>query len=114
MASGGTDLVNLQGRSNGVQERLGRAGDLYGGSTTLEHSNDPQWLITHQVPPAAHLLTVWSLQDPETAGPTQAFLHAVRPPLQVDEIRSTGGHNTGVWLAVLPEVLRWLSSHLHA
>jgi enterochelin esterase-like enzyme len=88
-------------------------GDLYGGNMALEHVNDPQWLVAHRPTPPVHLLTVWSAQDPETAGPTQTFLKAVRPPLQVDEIRSTtGGHNTSVWLRALPEVLRWLSAHL--
>jgi enterochelin esterase-like enzyme len=90
-------------------------GDLYGGNLALEHANDPQWLVTHRPAPAVHLLTVWSAQDPETAGPTQAFLRAARPPLQVDELRSaTGGHNTGVWLGELPRVLQWISAHLGA
>ena len=89
-------------------------GDLYGGNPALQHANDPQWLLTHRPTPASHLLTVWSAQDPETAGPTQAFLKAVRPPLKADEIRmAKGGHNTQVWLGVLPQVLRWLSTHLH-
>jgi enterochelin esterase-like enzyme len=90
-------------------------GDLYGGKVQLEQQNDPQWLVVHRPAPASHLLTVWSAQDPETATPTQTFLRAVRPPLQVQEIRlASGGHNTGVWLGVLPQVLRWLSGHLQA
>ena len=90
-------------------------GDLYAGSVQLRQQNDPLWLVAHRATPASHLLTVWSAQDPETAAPTQAFLAAVRPPLQVDQIRlAKGGHNTSVWLGVLPQVLQWLSAHLHA
>lgn len=88
-------------------------GDLFGGSTELEHANDPQWIVTHQTPPAVHMLTVYSDQDPETFGPTKAFIAAAKPPLSVDEIvLAKGGHNTGVWLAVEPQVLRWLGKHL--
>jgi enterochelin esterase-like enzyme len=90
-------------------------GDLYGGSLRLKQQNDPQWLVSHQPTPESSLLTVWSAQDPETAVPTQTFLRSVRPPLRADEIRlARGGHNTDVWLGVLPLVLRWLSSHVHA
>ena len=90
-------------------------GDLYGGNDQVRKQNDPQWLITHQPVPAVHLLTVWSAQDPETAGPTRSFLAAVRPPLTADQIALTkGGHNTSVWLGVLPQVLRWLDAHSHA
>ena len=89
-------------------------GDLYGGSELVRQQNDPQWLITHRAPPAVHLLTVWSAQDPETSGPTRSFLASVRPPLTADQIAlSKGGHNTSVWLGVLPQVLRWLGAHTH-
>lgn len=84
-------------------------GDLYGGDQRLRQLNDPQWLITHRPTPAVRLLAVWSAQDPETAGPTQRFLAAVRPPLRAEQIRlARGGHNTSVWLGVLPQVLQWL------
>lgn len=86
-------------------------GDLYGGSTALRQQNDPLWLVEHRPAPPVRMLAVWSAQDPETAGPTQRFLAAARPPLHVAEIRlAKGGHNTGVWSGVLPQVLRWLST----
>jgi S-formylglutathione hydrolase FrmB len=89
-------------------------GDLYGGDQQARQQNDPQWLVTHRPSPPVHLLSVWSEQDPETAGPTKAFLAAARPPLAVDQIRlPKGGHNTSVWLGVLPQVLRWLDAHSH-
>ncbi|HET9657780.1 MAG TPA: alpha/beta hydrolase-fold protein [Kineosporiaceae bacterium] len=88
-------------------------GDLFGGSQTLQDANDPTWLVSRQTPPAVHLLTVYSAGDPATNQPTQRFLAAVRPPLQVDQIKLTaGGHNTGVWLSVEPQVLAWLSRML--
>jgi enterochelin esterase-like enzyme len=85
-------------------------GDLFGGSDTIRNANDPTWLVSQRTPPATHLLAVYSTQDPATNKPTQRFLAAVRPPLQVDQIKLTaGGHNTGVWLSVEPQVLDWLS-----
>ena len=89
-------------------------GDLFGGSEQVRQQNDPLWLVSHRPTPPSNLLTVWSAQDPETAGPTQAFLKAVRPPLKVEELRlARGGHNTQVWLGVLPQVLDWIGAHLH-
>lgn len=82
---------------------------LFGGDVRLLRRNDPQWLLGHGRVPAVRVLAVWSTQDPSTAAPTQAFLAAARPPLVVDEVRLTqGGHNTGVWQGVLPQVLTWL------
>jgi enterochelin esterase-like enzyme len=89
-------------------------GDLYGGSQAVRQANDPTWLVAHRPPPAVHLLAVYSTQDPATNVPTQRFLAAARPPLQVEQIRLTaGGHNTGVWLSVEPQVLAWLSRYLN-
>jgi hypothetical protein len=71
------------------------------------------WLVSHRTSPAVHLLAVYSTQDPATNVPTQRFLSAARPPLQIEQLRLTeGGHNTGVWLAVEPQVLSWLSRYL--
>lgn len=88
-------------------------GDLFGGQTALRNANDPMWLVQHRPTPPVHLLAVYSDQDPGTLGPTRAFLKAVRPPLTADEIvLARGGHNTGVWSQVEPQVLAWLGSHL--
>lgn len=89
-------------------------GDLYGGSEAVRQANDPTWLVSHRPTPPVHLLAVYSTQDPATNVPTQRFLSAVRPPLQVEQIRLTsGGHNTGVWLSVEPQVLAWLSRYIN-
>jgi S-formylglutathione hydrolase FrmB len=86
---------------------------LFGGDVNRLHQNDPMWLLVHGKAPAVRVLAVWSTKDPSTAGPTEAFLAAARPPLTVDELRLTqGGHNTGVWQAVMPQVLAWLSKGL--
>ena len=90
------------------QTDTGAAASLFGGDVGRLHENDPMWLLEHGKAPAARVLAVWSAQDPSTAGPTQAFLAAARPPLTVDELRLDGGHNTGVWQSVLPRVLDWL------
>ena len=89
------------------------AGNLFGGQSGLREANDPMWLLKNRPVPTAHLLAVYSDQDPGSLAPTKAFLAAAKPPLAVDEIVLTsGGHNTNVWLGVEPQVLRWLGSHL--
>ena len=87
------------------------AAGLFGGDTQKLHANDPMWLVRHATPPAVRVLVVYSAQDPGTAQPSTAFIAAARPPLRVDQIRlPQGGHNTGVWQGVLPQVLRWLGA----
>ena len=82
---------------------------LFGGDVNRLHRNDPMWMLTHGKAPKVRVLAVWSAQDPSTAQPTQAFIAAARAPLTVDQLRlSQGGHNTGVWQSVLPQVLTWL------
>jgi enterochelin esterase-like enzyme len=89
------------------------AASLFGGNMARLHENDPMWLLTHGRAPGVRVLAVYSTQDPSTAGPTKAFLAAARPPLKVDELRlKQGGHNTGVWQGVLPQVLAWLGKGL--
>jgi enterochelin esterase-like enzyme len=88
-------------------------GDIFGNSQAIRQANDPIWLVSHRPAPAVHMLAIYSTQDPSTNVPTQRFLAAARPPLQVEQIRLTeGGHNIGVWLSVEPQVLAWLSRYL--
>jgi S-formylglutathione hydrolase FrmB len=85
---------------------------LFGTNTALLHRNDPMWLVAHRQAPAIRVLAVYSVQDPETAQPTEAFLAAAShvAALHVAQIKlAQGGHNTGVWQGVLPQVLAWLS-----
>jgi enterochelin esterase-like enzyme len=94
-------------------EPLGGLAGLFGSDPNTLHENDPMWLLTHGKAPAVRVLAVWSARDPSTAGATRAFLAAARPPLELDELRlNQGGHNTGVWQAVLPRVLTWLGQGL--
>ena len=87
--------------------------DLFGGNLTLRHDNDPMWLLAHRIAPAVSVLVVASDQDPSALQPTKAFLGAVRAPMTADKlIVRAGGHNTGVWLDLEPQVLQWLSHHL--
>jgi len=84
--------------------------DLFGGDQDARHRNDPMWLLAHRRPPAIAVLTVASEQDPSTAQPTRAFQAAVRPPMRAAQLfLAAGGHNTGLWTAVEPQVLQWLS-----
>jgi enterochelin esterase-like enzyme len=88
-------------------------GNLFGNNQNVRQVNDPTWLVTHRPTPDSHILLMYSLQDPETSGPTQRFLSAVRPPLRADELRLTrGGHNTNVWFAIEPQVLAWLTKNI--
>ena len=87
------------------------ADDLFGGDAARLQANDPMWIVRHGIPPAVRVLVVYSAQDPGTAQPSTAFIAAARPPLHVDQIRlPQGGHNTGVWQGVLPQVLRWVGA----
>jgi enterochelin esterase-like enzyme len=86
------------------------ADGLFGGDQRRLHANDPMWIVRHERVPSVRVLVVYSVQDPQTAQPSRAFLGAAKPPLRADEIRlAQGGHNTDVWQGVLPQVLRWLS-----
>ena len=85
-------------------------GDLFGGDQDARRRNDPMWLLGHRPAPPIAVLAIASDQDPSTAQPTRAFLAAVRPPMRAAQLLlTTGGHNTGVWTSVEPQLLQWLS-----
>ena len=89
------------------------AGGLFGGDQSLLHANDPMWIVQHGSPPPVRVLAVYSVQDPSTARPTEAFLAAATSRLSVQALKlAEGGHNTGVWEGVLPKVLQWLGKGL--
>lgn len=91
--------------------RDGTTGDLYGGSERYRALNSPVWRVRHLPPPDVALLVMTTRQDGESYVSSEQFLRAARPPLQVSAlVLPQGGHNFGVWSAVLPEVLRWLEA----
>lgn len=88
-------------------------GGLFAGDPALLHANSPLALASSGRAPATNLLLVSSRTDPSSWPSTQQFLAAVRRPVSVDTIiLPDGGHNTGVWNAVLPQSLQWLLAHL--
>jgi enterochelin esterase-like enzyme len=75
--------------------------------------NSPTWLAGNGHQPAVDILAVSSPGDPDSWASTRAFLESVRRPVSVDTLNAPdGGHNPGVWNAVLPQSVRWLLAHL--
>ncbi|MDI2126230.1 alpha/beta hydrolase [Yinghuangia seranimata] len=89
----------------------GDTGDLYGGSKEFRNSQDLMWRLDNVAPPPVNLLLTTSL-DEENYGDTQDFLKKVKAPTKADQlVLPTGGHNFKTWVALLPDVLRWMSAH---
>jgi Putative esterase len=75
--------------------------------------NSPTWLAGNGHQPAVDILAVSSPGDPSSWASTQLFLRSVRRPVSVDTLTAPkGGHNPGVWEAVLPQSLTWLLQHI--
>jgi hypothetical protein len=90
-------------------------GSLWGGSNTLRHLNDPEWMLAHRAAPPASLFLTISKQETRKDGypDTMRFLHEARPPMHVTAlIERSGGHNFGTWDRELPTALHWLSARL--
>jgi Putative esterase len=86
---------------------------LFQGDPRLLTTNSPTWLAGNGHQPAVDILAVSSPGDRDSWSSTQLFLRSVRPPVSVDTLYiSDGGHNPGVWNAVLPQSLSWLLQHL--
>jgi enterochelin esterase-like enzyme len=98
-----------------VAETDPTTGDLFGGSLTVRHDNDPLWRITHLPVPAVSLLLTSTRQERGVYPQLKLFLHKARPPLKVSSIELPfGGHNAGVWRTELPQCLQWMSARLPA
>jgi hypothetical protein len=86
---------------------------LFQGDPRLLTVNSPTWLAGDGHQPAVDILAVSSRGDPSSWASTQQFLRSVRRPVSVDTLLAPGGgHNPGVWNAVLPQSLTWLVQHL--
>jgi enterochelin esterase-like enzyme len=69
-------------------------------------------VITQRHPPV-DLLLATSRQDPGTSGAIDAMIRTARPPtLTYTYLVPRGGHNTGVWSAMLPKCFQWLTTKL--
>jgi enterochelin esterase-like enzyme len=69
-------------------------------------------LLAARRPPVDLLLTA-SRQDPGTTTAVDAMVRAARPPTLVyTYVVARGGHNTGVWTAMLPKCFQWLTTKL--
>lgn len=63
--------------------------------------------------PAVNLLLTASRQDPGTTAAVTTMVQAARPPSTVyTYVVPRGGHNTGVWTAMLPKCFQWLTTQL--
>ncbi|HEY0540142.1 MAG TPA: alpha/beta hydrolase-fold protein [Actinoallomurus sp.] len=70
-------------------------------------------LLLRQRHPPVHLLLATSRQDPGTAGAIATMVKAARPPTLISTyVVPRGGHNTGVWTAMLPKCFQWLTATL--
>lgn len=64
-----------------------------------------------QHPPPVSLWLETSHADPVSYGSSARFLRATRPPLAVHAVLlRNAGHRDAVWIALLPQALRWLGS----
>jgi pimeloyl-ACP methyl ester carboxylesterase len=88
-------------------------GGIFRRNDLLRRVNSPIWLAGNGHQPAVDILAVSSPQDPSSWPATRAFVAAVRRPVSLDTlVLPGGGHNTGVWTAVLPQTLGWLLQHV--
>lgn len=63
--------------------------------------------------PSVDLLLTASRQDPGTTAAVQTMVKSARPPTLVyTYVVRRGGHNTGVWTAMLPKCFQWLTTKL--
>lgn len=93
--------VSLSGYFSPVTKALAR----------LRGENLPALLAARR-PPVDFLLTA-SRQDPGTAAAVQSMVKAARTPTLVyTYVVPRGGHNTGVWTAMLPKCFQWLTTKL--
>jgi S-formylglutathione hydrolase FrmB len=70
-------------------------------------------VLMRQRRPGVDLLLAASRQDPGTAAAIQTIVKAAQPPTLVyTYLVPHGGHNTGVWTAMLPKCFQWLTTEL--
>jgi enterochelin esterase-like enzyme len=70
-------------------------------------------ILMRQRHPGVDLLLATSRQDPGTTAALDTMVKAARPPTLVyTYVVPHGGHNTGVWSAMLPKCFQWLTTEL--
>ena len=88
-------------------------GDLLKAGSPVYNENSPLWLLQHRPAPKVSLLLTGTLQDGSTAAEADAMSMAAKAPTTVERlIAARGGHNVGVWKAIEPQVISWLSARL--
>ncbi|HET8601059.1 MAG TPA: alpha/beta hydrolase-fold protein [Segeticoccus sp.] len=105
--------ISLSGYYYTLQDRT--TGNLWGGSAQLRNLNDPEWLITHYLPPPVHLFITSGTGEtfPDGYADTRRFLRDVRPPMKVTAMIVPGGmHSVATWRKELPTALHWMSHQL--
>ena len=81
-------------------------GDLFGGSAPHKGRGELMWRLKHEPRPAIWTLVTSSRKGESNYRSTMAFIHAVRPPMQVSSIiLPSGGHNFTTWNRELPTAL---------
>ncbi len=69
-------------------------------------------VVAHQAPPVS-LWMETSHADPVSYGSSATFLRATRPPTAVHAVvLRNAGHRDSVWIALLPQALRWLGTNV--
>jgi enterochelin esterase-like enzyme len=69
--------------------------------------------LIRQRHPRVDLLLAGSRQDPGTVGAVDTMVKAATPPTLIyTYVVPRGGHNTGVWAAMLPKCFQWLTTEL--
>jgi dienelactone hydrolase len=70
-------------------------------------------VVMRQRRPSVDLLLATSRQDPGTAAAVETMVKAAQSPTLVyTYVVPHGGHNTGVWTAMLPKCFQWLTTKL--
>lgn len=83
-------------------------------SPKLLAANDMLKVLDHRHPRVA-LLAMATRQDAATAMDVSRLRAVAKSPTQVfSSILAAGGHNYGVWNAMLPQAVSWLTAHLRA
>jgi enterochelin esterase-like enzyme len=97
--------------SGNVEPYVDRStGDLFGNSEALRLANDPLWRAKHLPGAPVSLLLAASRQDVSAWRGVLALGAAVRAPTRAYTfVLPHGGHNMGVWRAMVPVALDWLS-----
>jgi enterochelin esterase-like enzyme len=96
--------VSMSGYFEPVSHEVTRNGDVV-------RANSPYELVKSS--PPVSLLLAGTQQDPGTAPSAEQLKRDSKGATKISlYILPRGGHNTGVWRAMLPKTLQWLSQEL--